>query len=219
MSRLTAELTLVFDNAMAYNRPDSKLFKDAAKLKKILQIKSKEIITVFKEDGGGSGGGATSGEADDEEDEEEEEEEEDDDDEGEEGKERKASGRGSSKWNTSSSSSSRVVARAHHHRNTSSSSSSTRKSSKSMVQSMSAELKNVRRVQKAGDSAGPLKKRLRALYRALLDARDEEERYLIDPFMDKPSKKLYPDYYEIIAAPIDMKTIDGNIKNDVVSSK
>ena len=198
MNRLAGELTLVFENAMAYNRPDSKLYKDAAKLKRILALKSREIMNVFKEEVegvyGGNGGGTTSGEADDE---EEEEEGEDGDEEGE---------TGGKKWSTSST---KVVARSAGSRT------ATRKSSKSMVNAMSLELKNVRRSQKAGD--GGLKKRLRALYRTLIDYSDEDERYLIDPFMDKPSKKLYPDYYEIIASPIDMKTIDSNIKNDVVS--
>ena len=31
-------------------------------------------------------------------------------------------------------------------------------------------------------------------------------------FMEKPSKKLYPDYYQVIAEPIDMLTIEANIK-------
>lgn len=33
-------------------------------------------------------------------------------------------------------------------------------------------------------------------------------------FMEKPSKKLYPDYYQVIQHPIDMNTIEMNIKND-----
>ena len=35
--------------------------------------------------------------------------------------------------------------------------------------------------------------------------------------MEKPSKKEYPDYYHIITEPIDMKTIESNIRNDRVS--
>lgn len=31
-------------------------------------------------------------------------------------------------------------------------------------------------------------------------------------FMEKPSKKLYPEYYNIIDRPIDMLTIEANIK-------
>lgn len=33
-------------------------------------------------------------------------------------------------------------------------------------------------------------------------------------FLEKPSKKLYPDYYEVIQHPIDMNTIEMNIKAD-----
>lgn len=33
-------------------------------------------------------------------------------------------------------------------------------------------------------------------------------------FLEKPSKKLYPDYYEVIQHPIDMNTIEMNIKTD-----
>lgn len=33
-------------------------------------------------------------------------------------------------------------------------------------------------------------------------------------FMEKPSKKQYPDYYDIIQHPIDMITIRLNIEND-----
>jgi protein polybromo-1 len=33
-------------------------------------------------------------------------------------------------------------------------------------------------------------------------------------FLEKPSKKEYPDYYRIISDPIDMLTIEANIKNE-----
>lgn len=33
-------------------------------------------------------------------------------------------------------------------------------------------------------------------------------------FMEKPSKKLYPDYYQVIQEPIDLLTIEGKIKNE-----
>ena len=35
---------------------------------------------------------------------------------------------------------------------------------------------------------------------------------IIEMFMEKPSKKLYPDYYEVITNPMDMKTINERIK-------
>jgi protein polybromo-1 len=38
-------------------------------------------------------------------------------------------------------------------------------------------------------------------------------RDLIGVFMEKPSKKTYPDYYKIIQNPIDMITIEQNIKD------
>ncbi len=64
----------------------------------------------------------------------------------------------------------------------------------------------------AGDSV--LRKRLRQLYRCLMDLVMDDGRQPILVFMEKPSKKLYPDYYRVIAEPIDMVTIDSNIKND-----
>lgn len=59
-----------------------------------------------------------------------------------------------------------------------------------------------------------LRKRLRLLYRCLMDHVQDDGRQPILVFMEKPSKKLYPDYYRVIAEPIDMVTIDSNIKND-----
>lgn len=77
------------------------------------------------------------------------------------------------------------------------------------------ELKKARRSQLDVDSL--LKKRMRALYKTLVEYTDETGRQLIVLFMEKPSKKFYPDYYEIIASPIDMKTIESNIKWERVS--
>ena len=59
-----------------------------------------------------------------------------------------------------------------------------------------------------------LRKRLRLFYRCLMDYVQDDGRQPILVFMEKPSKKLYPDYYRVIAEPIDMVTIDSNIKND-----
>lgn len=33
-------------------------------------------------------------------------------------------------------------------------------------------------------------------------------------FMEKPSKKLYPDYYDVILEPIDFLEIESKIRND-----
>lgn len=38
-------------------------------------------------------------------------------------------------------------------------------------------------------------------------------------FMEKPSKKLYPDYYEVIQEPIDYMEIESKIKADQYSSE
>lgn len=81
---------------------------------------------------------------------------------------------------------------------------------KSLWSAMSHELKKARRSQLDVDSQ--LKKRMRFLYKTLLEYIDPSGRSLIAMFMEKPSKKDYPDYYEIIANPMDMKTIDANIK-------
>lgn len=58
-----------------------------------------------------------------------------------------------------------------------------------------------------------MKKKLTALHKFLSDF-TIEGRLLIEPFLEKPSKKLYPDYYQIIQHPIDMTTIEKNIEND-----
>lgn len=58
-----------------------------------------------------------------------------------------------------------------------------------------------------------LKKKLLGLQRFLCDYTVAGRRPMT-LFMEKPSKKLYPDYYEVIQHPIDMLTIEQNIKND-----
>ena len=65
-----------------------------------------------------------------------------------------------------------------------------------------------------GSVDSQLRKRLRLLYRCLMDNVEDDGRQPILVFMEKPSKKLYPDYYRVISEPIDMVTIDANIKND-----
>lgn len=91
------------------------------------------------------------------------------------------------------------------------------KQKRSLQSALSHELKKARRSQQEVDSQ--LKKRMRLLYKTLLEYCDETGRSLIAMFMEKPSKKDYPDYFEIIANPMDMKTIDSNIKWERVSRK
>uniref|UniRef100_A0AAQ6A145 Protein polybromo-1 n=1 Tax=Amphiprion ocellaris TaxID=80972 RepID=A0AAQ6A145_AMPOC len=59
------------------------------------------------------------------------------------------------------------------------------------------------------------KNRMKALYAAVTDAREAgTNRRLCDLFMVKPSKKDYPDYYNVILEPMDLKTIEHNIRNE-----
>ncbi|KAM9482460.1 polybromo 1, like isoform 1-T2 [Clarias gariepinus] len=57
------------------------------------------------------------------------------------------------------------------------------------------------------------KNRMKALYAAVTEAREAGTgRRLCDLFMVKPSKKDYPDYYQVILEPMDLRTIEGNIR-------
>ncbi|KAI1892708.1 hypothetical protein AGOR_G00136330 [Albula goreensis] len=59
------------------------------------------------------------------------------------------------------------------------------------------------------------KNRMKALYAAITEARDVASgRRLCDLFMVKPSKKDYPDYYKIILEPMDLRTVEHNIRSD-----
>lgn len=58
-----------------------------------------------------------------------------------------------------------------------------------------------------------MKKKLTTIHKYLLDY-TIENRQPMEPFLVLPSKKLYPDYYQIIQHPIDMNTIEKNIEND-----
>ena len=59
------------------------------------------------------------------------------------------------------------------------------------------------------------KNRMKALLAAVTDAREAGTgRRLCDLFMVKPSKKDYPDYYKVILEPMDLKTIEHNIRNE-----
>ncbi|XP_011065297.1 PREDICTED: protein polybromo-1 isoform X2 [Acromyrmex echinatior] len=57
----------------------------------------------------------------------------------------------------------------------------------------------------------PLKKRLYALVKCVIEYCEDGRQPML-MFMEKPSKKLYPDYYQVIAEPIDMLAIEANIK-------
>ncbi|XP_035918994.1 protein polybromo-1-like isoform X3 [Anopheles stephensi] len=61
--------------------------------------------------------------------------------------------------------------------------------------------------------ATSLKKKLLSLHEFLVGFTYDDHQPMA-LFMEKPSKKLYPDYYQVIQHPIDMATIENNIKAD-----
>lgn len=59
------------------------------------------------------------------------------------------------------------------------------------------------------------KNRMKALYAAVIEARETgTNRRLCELFTVKPSKKDYPDYYNVILEPMDLKTIEYKIRNE-----
>ncbi|KAM8931014.1 protein polybromo-1 isoform 1-T1 [Pelodytes ibericus] len=64
------------------------------------------------------------------------------------------------------------------------------------------------------------KQRMKILFNTVLESRESGTgRRLCELFMFKPSKKDYPDYYKIILEPMDLKTIEHNIRTDKYSSE
>jgi len=63
-----------------------------------------------------------------------------------------------------------------------------------------------------------LKKVLRALYNSIYRYRNKDGIQLIGVFIQKPSKKDYPDYYTVITQPMDMKTIDEKVKRNAYAN-
>lgn len=59
------------------------------------------------------------------------------------------------------------------------------------------------------------KKRVNGLYKTLMEYQ-VDNRNIIDIFVNLPSKKDYPDYYTVITDPIDMATIEVNLKEGKV---
>ena len=60
----------------------------------------------------------------------------------------------------------------------------------------------------------PVKERCKVLFRTIRDHVNEEGRQLSSVFTELPSRKLYPDYYEIIDSPIDLARIETKIRAD-----
>ncbi|XP_077556575.1 protein polybromo isoform X3 [Haemaphysalis longicornis] len=153
MVEVVDDFNLLFENAKRYNRPDSKIFKDATRLQKFMQSKARELINIHLKDSDSDGGDADSDK-------------------------------------------------------------SRRKSKK-----VATPPGPTRGRPSSALSDTALKKRLKILVRTLLNYTDEMGRPLISIFMEKPLRKDYPDYYEVIANPIDMKTIDENVKANRYNSE
>lgn len=61
---------------------------------------------------------------------------------------------------------------------------------------------------------------MKALYAAVTEAREASTgRRLCDLFMVKPSKKDYADYYKVILQPMDLRTIEHNIRTERYASE
>lgn len=59
------------------------------------------------------------------------------------------------------------------------------------------------------------KHRMKVLLASVTESREAGTgRRLCDLFMVKPSKKDYPDYYKVILEPMDLRTIEHNIRSD-----
>ncbi|XP_066520452.1 polybromo 1, like [Hoplias malabaricus] len=64
------------------------------------------------------------------------------------------------------------------------------------------------------------KNRMKALYAAVSEAREAgTDRCLCDLFQVKPSKKDYPDYYQVILEPMDLRTVEQNIRAERYSNE
>lgn len=62
-----------------------------------------------------------------------------------------------------------------------------------------------------------LKKRIMILQKSIIDHTINGRRPAV-LFMEKPNRKLYPDYYDIINHPIDLNIIENNIRTDRYST-
>lgn len=61
---------------------------------------------------------------------------------------------------------------------------------------------------------------MKMLFAAVTEAREVGSgRRLCDLFMVKPSKKDYPDYYKVILEPMDLRTVELNIRSDKYTSE
>ena len=66
---------------------------------------------------------------------------------------------------------------------------------------------------KPEDPSEQLTKRLRTLYSSIHQWKNADGAQPIGVFLEKPSRKDYPDYYDIISDPISMNEIDDKIRD------
>ncbi|XP_051966928.1 protein polybromo-1 isoform X6 [Xyrauchen texanus] len=139
VEQIDTDLNLMFDNAKRYNVPNSQIYKRVIKLQHILQMKRKELMRRYDEDGDSM---------------------------------------------------------------------------------LSSTLSDGGSIKRKSHKKNTKKNRMKALYAAVAEAREMGTgRRLCDLFMVKPLKKDYPNYYKIILEPMDLKTIDHNIRSDKYPSE
>ncbi|XP_064120961.1 protein polybromo-1-like isoform X6 [Macrobrachium nipponense] len=136
ISEMVEDFNLMFDNAQQYNRPDSRIYRDAVKLQKFVQNKADELSVIDDDD--------TDSESDDDD----------------------------------------------------------------------SQSQNKRRF---GRINRPLtfRRRARILFKTLMDYMTEDGRQPIVAFIEKPDKRNYPDYYEVIKQPIDLERILQKLKTNI----
>ncbi|XP_065348205.1 protein polybromo-1 isoform X6 [Cloeon dipterum] len=167
VSEIAGDLNIMFENAKKYNRPDSKIYKDAVKLQKLMQTKVQELLEYDQV---------------------------------------------------------RVVATKNQCRanlkrvNQESESEEDEDGDDSAPSTPQAPARRGRPPGSLNKPKGKpeevlRRKRYLQIYRSLVEYRDDGRQPIL-MFMEKPSKKLYPDYYQVIEHPIDMLTIESNIKAD-----
>jgi len=130
VEKLYKDMNKMFDNCKEYNRPESRLFKDANRLQKLLKNKYEDLDTESEEES-------------------------------------------------------------------------------------SSESEPDSAVPTVVGTGNELSKKLRALYSDMIKFKNPQGIEYIEMFMERPSKKLYPDYYAVIKDPMDMKTINERIKADM----
>ncbi|KAJ7360053.1 hypothetical protein OS493_019144 [Desmophyllum pertusum] len=64
-----------------------------------------------------------------------------------------------------------------------------------------------------------LRKRMRQLYKAVVNYQDENGRYLSAIFVELPSAQDYPDYYQVISEPVCLSQIENNIRDNKYSGE